>query len=75
MLKGTNYLAFEHIREAGGHPDFTYNTPEEVVTDYLRRLFKRTRQAINEEQIIVTNTKIDLVVTVPVVWLWTVALF
>ncbi|KAF2168394.1 hypothetical protein M409DRAFT_53083 [Zasmidium cellare ATCC 36951] len=68
VLKGTNYLAFEHIRDAGAHPDFTYNTPEEVVTDYLWRLFKRTRQAINEEQIIVTNTKIDLVVTVPVPW-------
>lgn len=67
VLKGTDYLSFEHVREAGPLPEFTYNTPEEVVTDYLKRLFKCARDAINEEQISRTNTAIDLVVTVPVV--------
>ncbi|KAK4504279.1 hypothetical protein PRZ48_005195 [Zasmidium cellare] len=68
VLKGADYLSFDHVREAGPDPEFTFNTPEEVVTDYLRRLFGCMRQSINEEQISRTDTAIDLVVTVPVPW-------
>lgn len=67
VLKGTDYLSFENVREAGPFPEFTFKTPEEVVTDYLKHLFKCARDAINEEQISRTNTAIDMVVTVPVV--------
>ncbi|KAF7190557.1 hypothetical protein HII31_07716 [Pseudocercospora fuligena] len=68
VLKGAGYLSFDHLREAGSNPDFSCKAPEEVVADYLEHIFGCARQAINVDQLRTTDTAIDLVITVPVVW-------
>ncbi|KAK4552632.1 hypothetical protein LTR86_010276 [Recurvomyces mirabilis] len=68
VLRGTKFLSFDNIREAGPKPAFSPKTTDEVITDYLKKVFRCAKEAINSPQIERTKTPIDLVVTTPVCW-------
>ena len=68
LLDGTRDLTFENIKDSKGMPDYTDKAPEEVVTDYLSKVFEHVLQTVDgfTEQV---RKKIptDIVVTIPVV--------
>ncbi|KAK3679081.1 hypothetical protein LTR78_001534 [Recurvomyces mirabilis] len=68
VLRGTKFLSFDNICEAGPKPAFSPKTTGEVITDYLAKIFQCAKEAINSQQIERTKTPIDLVVTTPVCW-------
>ena len=67
VLKGTGNLTFEHIRKAGPDPAYTCRPPTQIVTDYLTKISECARKVPDFENLVLTKTAVDLVVTVPVV--------
>jgi hypothetical protein len=68
VLDGTNNLDFEHVKKSRGYPEYTWKTPEEVVTDYLRKVFQYLYQNFETfGQHLKLNIPVDIVLTVPVV--------
>lgn len=65
VLRGMGNLSFEHIRGAGSQPEYTCRMPDEIVRDYLTKIAQCACREIN--QVIRTNTAVDIVATVPVV--------
>jgi hypothetical protein len=67
-LEGMQDLAFQHIRNAGALPAYTWKGPEDIVGDYLTRMF----DSLLEEDLGLTEelrvqTPVDIVVTIPAV--------
>ncbi len=67
VLEGMNDLNFEHVKAAKGYPGYTWKGPEDVVTDYLEKVFvafENATEKISENKLTVP---VDILITVPVV--------
>ena len=68
VLKGTGNLSFDQVRKVGPDPPYTWRSPTEIVTTYLAKVFECAREVIPDiEQLPLTKTPVDIIVTVPVV--------
>ncbi|KAK5163262.1 uncharacterized protein LTR77_010848 [Saxophila tyrrhenica] len=68
VLKGTGSLSFEHMLNAGPNPAYTWKPPTKIVAEYLTKIFESARRVVDINQLAVTKTPVDIVVTVPVDW-------
>ena len=67
-LDGMNNLETAHIMRSGGSLDFTYMSAEDVVTEYLSRVFEQVLSAVEKfSKPFLETTSVDVVVTVPTV--------
>jgi len=65
VLEGMNNLTFSHVKASKGYPEYTWKAPQDIVSDYLSKVFYYLNEAVagfKEAQI-----PVDLVLTVPVV--------
>lgn len=69
VLEGTKDLNFEHVKRAQGYPGYTWKAPEDIVTDYLTKLFEHFERAMVYLTEIKNNVPVDIMVTVPAVCL------
>jgi hypothetical protein len=69
-LNGMQNLNFEYIKEARGFPAYPWQTPRQIVTDYLTEVFANLLKAVSRfTKEFRAQTPVDIVVTVPVVCL------
>lgn len=67
-LDGMRNLDFTQIKETGGHPPYTYKSAEQIVTDYLTKIFEWLLQAVKKMTKTLRDTiSTDIVVTIPTV--------
>ena len=67
-LDGMHNLDFRYIRDAGSAPKYPRKGPEEIVEDYLTRVFDYLLQAVGSfTQELRDRIPVDIVVTVPAV--------
>ncbi|KAI9868488.1 MAG: hypothetical protein M1813_005932 [Trichoglossum hirsutum] len=68
-LDGMGNLGFDNVKASKGHPEYTWKSPEEIVTDYLTEVFQYLSEVMDyfghhlKDQI-----PVDIVITVPVKW-------
>lgn len=68
VLDGTSNLDFNEVKKSRGLPEYTWKTPEEVVTDYLTHVFQYLNQNFDVfGERLRSQIPVDIVVTVPVV--------
>jgi hypothetical protein len=69
VLDGVNNLEFEAVKKAKGLPDYTWKTPEEIVTDYLTKIFEHVNSKVFQlmGSHLLSQLQVDVVITVPVV--------
>ena len=68
LLHGTKNLGFEHVKASKGYPAYTWKTPEDIVTDYLTKVFQYLNQAVPLfSSRLRAQMPVDIVITVPVV--------
>lgn len=67
VLDGMKGLNFDHIKENRGIPEYTWKTPEDVVTDYLTKVFESFWNATENMNEFRSANPVDIVVTVPLV--------
>jgi hypothetical protein len=65
VLDGTKNLHFGHVRARKGYPEYSWKSPEEIVTDYMTKIFQYVDKYL--EKFRVLGLPVDIVVTVPVV--------
>ena len=81
VLAGMKNLNFEQVKHVQSNPGYTWKGPEDIVTDYLTKVFEHFEKATAYLAEIKTNVPVDIVVTVPVVCLkpssgsWVISLF
>lgn len=68
LLEGTSNLQFNHVRVSSGFPEYTWKEPEEIVTDYLTKVFQSVSQDSPIGIALGLNLPVDIVITVPAVW-------
>ena len=67
-LDGMKDLQFDHIQAAKGAPDFPYKGAEDIVTDYLTKVFAYLfRVVVKFSKELRDRIPVDIVVTVPTV--------
>ena len=67
-LDGMKDFSFQHIKTAGVLPAFTDKTAEQVVTEYLSRVFEHLSAVmVNFSEELRVRVPVDIVVTVPTV--------
>ena len=67
-LDGMSNLHFQHVRASKGCPEYTWKTPEEIVTDYLSRVYQCLDKEIEKfSPELRARLPVDIVITVPVV--------
>lgn len=69
VLEGTKDLNFEHVKRAQGYPGYTWKAPEDIVTDYLTKVFEHFERATDYLTEIKNYVPVDIMITVPVVCL------
>lgn len=67
VLEGMNDLDFKHVKAAKGYPGYTWKGPEDVVTDYLEKVFHAFEKATRHLDDVKLNNPVDILITVPVV--------
>lgn len=67
VLDGMKGLSFEHIKQSKSMPEYTWKTPEDVVTDYLTKAFEAFWEATEYMTEMRSIAPIDIVITIPVV--------
>lgn len=68
VLDGMNNLNFDHVAAAKGYPDYTWKVPEDIVTDYLTKVFQYLDEAVAHFGAeLRAKIPVDIVLTVPVV--------
>ncbi len=70
-LDGMSDLNFDNVKSAKGYPDYTWKAPEDIVTDYLTKVFEVVQSALAEKLGTEARTRypVDIVLTVPVVFI------
>lgn len=69
VLDGTKNLDISEIKRSHGYPEYTWKSPEEIVTDYLTKIFQYLYQRFEVFGDRLRSTiLVDVVVTVPVVF-------
>lgn len=70
-LKGVAFLRTDHMISQGPSPEYSPKAPGEIITDYLRHVFKQTSAEMQTsggmKALAATRTPMDLVITMPVV--------
>jgi hypothetical protein len=67
-LDGMKNLNFAHVKASGGDPPYTYKSSEQIVTDYLTKVFQWLLQAVKKMTKTLRDTiSTDIVVTIPTV--------
>lgn len=69
-LEGMHNLHFQHIRAGRGLEQYTWKTPEEIVEDYLVRVFESLHRHLVETvfpEALRSRMPVDIVITVPAV--------
>jgi hypothetical protein len=68
VLDGTCDLGFNNVKKSRGYPDYTWKDPEEIVTDYLTKVFQYVDNAFDYlGSHFRAQMAVDIVITVPVV--------
>jgi len=70
-LEGMHNLHFQHIRAGGGSEQYTWKNPEEIVEDYLVRVFDSLHRHLVETifpEALKSRMPVDIVITVPAEW-------
>lgn len=67
LLAGTKNLNFEQVKLAQNNPGYTWKGPEDIVTDYLTKVFEHFEKATAYVAEIKSNVPVDIIITVPVV--------
>jgi hypothetical protein len=67
VLEGMNDLDFGHVKAAKGYPGYTWKGPEDVVTDYLEKVFYAFENATQHLEENKRTAPVDILITVPVV--------
>lgn len=68
VLDGMKNLDFSRMMVAKGIPAYSHKSPEEIVTDYLEKIFQYLDQTVNKfTKAFRNNTTTDIVVTIPTV--------
>jgi len=68
VLDGTNDLEFESVKTSKGYPEYTWKNPEDIVTDYLTKVFRHLNQVVDHfGPSLRAQIPVDIVITVPVV--------
>lgn len=65
LLDGTKDLHFDNVVKSKGYPAYTWKLPEDIVTDYLTKVFEYMEQAVSHFS--AAQIPVDIVVTMPVV--------
>jgi len=69
-LDGMRNLHFQHIKASGGLPAYTEKSAEEIVADYLAKVFTYLEKSVeNFTKVLRDRISTDIVVTVPTVQL------
>jgi hypothetical protein len=67
-LEGMHNLHFQYIENTEGIPRYTVKAPEQIVEDYLERVFEYLMNSVQGlTTALIRRTPVDLVVTVPAV--------
>lgn len=67
-LDGMKNLNFAHVKASGGDPPYTYKSAEQIVTDYLTKVFEFLLQAVKKMTKTLRDTiSTDIAVTIPTV--------
>lgn len=68
-LDGMKNLNFAHVKASGGDPPYTYKSAEQIVTDYLTKVFEFLLQAVKKMTKTLRDTiPTDIAVTIPTGW-------
>ena len=68
VLDGTCNMEFANVKKSQGYPEYTWKDPEEIVTDYLTKVFQYLNQAVKYfGSHLRAKIPVDIVITVPVV--------
>lgn len=68
VLDGMKNLHFDHVIRSKGYPAYTWKVPEDIVTDYLTKVFEYLEQAVsNFGPALKDQIPVDIVLTIPVV--------
>src|SRR6266480_51644 len=69
VLDGTSNLDFDRgVKAAKGNPEYTWKNPEDIITDYLTRVFHHLNQVVAHfGPDLRAKLPVDIVITIPVV--------
>jgi hypothetical protein len=68
VLDGMKDLSFGYVKASNGYPEYTWKNPEEVVTDYLGKVYQALDRNLEKRgKGMAQRLPVDIVVTVPVV--------
>jgi hypothetical protein len=68
VLEGMSNLNFQHVKASRGYPEYTWKNPEEIVTDYLTKIFQYLDKEVDKfSPQLRAQLPVDIVITVPVV--------
>ncbi|KAF2473069.1 actin-like ATPase domain-containing protein [Lindgomyces ingoldianus] len=71
-LEGTKNLNFQHVRTSTGlrgNPEYPHKSPEEIVTEYLTKVFEYLEKVVKDFSEVLRRTiSTDIVITVPTEW-------
>lgn len=68
VLNGTRDLDIDNVKKSQGYPDYTWKNPQEIVTDYLTKVFKQVNRSLDQRIAAHRDSiSVDVVITVPVV--------
>ncbi|KAH0538333.1 hypothetical protein FGG08_005068 [Glutinoglossum americanum] len=68
-LDGMYNLHFQYVKAAGGLPEYTWKGPEEIVEDYLTKVFDYLLEAVESfTEELRARIPVDIVVTIPAEW-------
>jgi molecular chaperone DnaK (HSP70) len=71
VLEGMSNLNFQHVRASKGYPEYTWKSPEEIVTDFLSKIYQVVDREVNQFSTeLRAQLPVDIVITVPVVSLY-----
>lgn len=68
VLNGTRDLDIDNVKKSQGYPDYTWKNPQDIVTDYLTKVFKQVNHSLDQRIAAHRDSlSVDIVITVPVV--------
>jgi hypothetical protein len=68
VLDETCNLEFDNVKKLRGYPEYTWKDPEEIVTDYLAKVFQYLNNSVEYmSSHLRAKLAVDIVITVPVV--------
>jgi methionine synthase II (cobalamin-independent) len=67
VLEGMKNLNFDNIKASKGYPAYTWKKPEDIVTDYLTRVYNCFVKSTEYMEEIRKTAPVDIIITVPVV--------